>query len=162
MAIRNEITASLYSWTEATIRNVLNPMMGSPCKFLLCTVCRCVSIKSLKCRLALPTWKVDVWLSSYHLRLIWLKVQNAAQFLCFIMATPHTPIFCILATFVGQKILNIKLLKHHLGRYCTSYTKISMFCALSQKYQHACEKWYVHASCSKLSKELKNIIKKFR
>ena len=32
--------------------------------------------------------------------------------------------------------------------------KISMFCALSQNYQHLCEKYYVFYN--KLSKELKN------
>ena len=36
-------------------------------------------------------------------------------------------------------------------------TKISMFCALSQNYPHLLEKT-IYASCSKLSKELKNSI----
>ena len=42
--------------------------------------------------------------------------------------------------------------------YCTSYPKISMFCALSQNYQYLFLKNNV-SSHSKLSKELKNSIK---
>ena len=46
-----------------------------------------------------------------------------------------------------------------LRGYCTSYPKISMFCAVSQNYQHLFEKIGLYASYSKLSKELKNTIK---
>ena len=43
--------------------------------------------------------------------------------------------------------------------YCTSYPKISMFCALPQNHQHLLEKKRIYAPCSKFSKELKNRIK---
>ena len=44
--------------------------------------------------------------------------------------------------------------------YCTSYPKVSMFCALPQNYQHLFEKKKVmYVSYSKFPKELKNSIK---
>ena len=46
-----------------------------------------------------------------------------------------------------------------LRGYCTSYQKISMFCALSQNYQHL-EKFYMHL-IKKLFKELRNGIEIF-
>ena len=46
-----------------------------------------------------------------------------------------------------------------LRGYCTSYPKISMFCALSQNYQHLFELKIMYASYIKLPKELKNSIK---
>ena len=53
-----------------------------------------------------------------------------------------------------QKMICIKGVLHLLP---PKSSKISMFCALSQNYQHLFEKKY--ASYSKLSKELKNSIK---
>ena len=63
-------------------------------------------------------------------------------------------------TFLKFKQVDNNNLKILLRGYYTFYPRISMFCALSQNYQHLFEKWYMHlVSYSKFSKELKNTIK---
>ena len=54
-------------------------------------------------------------------------------------AMPESSVWIVWELFIGYDV-DHSLKKTELRGYCTSYPKISMFCALSSHYQHLFEK----------------------